>query len=197
MTVPDRLRLPVAFDVIPLVREVIDLPPAAWVPHFNQAIYEGDWSGVALRSVGGRASNLYPDPTATGEFADTDVLRSCPQLAGALARFRCPLTAARLLALGPGAIIKEHRDHCLGYEDGEVRIHVPIITDSAHEFVLDGQVVELRTGECWYLNVNRPHRAANRSTTRRVHLVIDCVVDDWLREVFSHASSTLAAGGVL
>jgi hypothetical protein len=33
-----------------------------------------------------------------------------------------------------------------------------------------------------YLNVNLPHRVAHRGAADRIHLVIDCVVNDWLRE---------------
>ena len=46
---------------------------------------------------------LYPDPTAQGAFADTDVLRRCPALAAAVASLECELLAVRLLRLGPGA----------------------------------------------------------------------------------------------
>jgi hypothetical protein len=175
-----------AFDAGALAEELGLLPPRAWTPHFNRALYDGDWSGVALRSVAGQESQLYPDPTAT-DFADTAFLASCPALAGALAQVRCPLTSVRLLALGSGATIAEHRDYRLGFDDGEVRLHVPIVTDPEVEFVLDGRRVALGPGECWYLNLNLPHRVANRSPRRRVHLVIDCVVDDWLRAQFQTA----------
>ena len=35
-------------------------------------------------------------------------------------------------------------------------------------------------GEAWYLNLNLRHSVVNSGPTPRVHLVIDCVVDDWL-----------------
>ena len=187
MIVPDRLRLPLAFDAGRLATEVEALPLQAWQAHFNQAIYDGDWSGVALRSVAGRATQLYPDPTAQ-DFADTAVLAANPHLAEALSQIRCPTTAVRLLTLGPGATIAEHRDYRLGFDDGEVRLHVPIVTDPAVEFVLDGRPVAMAPGECWYLNLNLPHRVANRSFQRRIHLVVDCVVDSWLRSQFQAAT---------
>ncbi len=186
MTVPDRLRLPLHFDAAALAGELHDLPQRVWTPHFNRAIYDGDWSGVALRSVAGQASQLYPDPTAS-DFADTAVLSSCPRLTEALAQILCPMTSVRLLALGAGATIAEHRDFRLGFEDGEVRLHIPILTNAAVEFVLDGRPVVLGPGECWYLNLNLPHGVANRSLARRVHLVIDCVVNSWLEVQFETA----------
>lgn len=154
-----------------------------WVPHFNAQLYEGEWSGVALRSVGGRPQQLYPDPGAEAAFEDTETLHRSPALAEAVATFLCPLQAVRLLRLGPGASVGEHRDYRLGYEDGELRIHVPVTSGPGVEFELDGRPVPMLPGEVWYVDVNRPHRVANRGRTPRVNLVLDCVVNDWLTQM--------------
>jgi hypothetical protein len=175
----NRVRLPLTFDPEPLRAEVGALGPDTWVPHFNTAYYKGDWSGVALRSVGGRVS-LYPDPAAADPFADTPTLSQCPRLAQALAQFECGLLSARLLRLGPGASIREHKDYKLGYEDGEIRVHVPLSTNPDVEFRHDGQPVEMRAGEAWYMDLNLPHAVDNRGPEARVHLVVDCVVNDWV-----------------
>jgi mannose-6-phosphate isomerase-like protein (cupin superfamily) len=187
MTMPDRVRLPCAFDAAALAADVAALAPDAWTPHFNQAIYQGDWSGVALRSPGGHDATLYSDPTA-GDFSETPLARRCPAIADALARLHCPLTTVRLLALGPGASIAEHSDFWLAFEDGEVRLHIPVVTNPAVEFVLDGRRVDMGPGECWYLNLNLPHQVANHSSVRRVHLVVDCKVNAWLRRLLDQAS---------
>ena len=175
-----RVRLPLRFDPVPLRAEVESLAGDAWVPHFNTRCYTGDWSGVSLRSVGGAATRLYPDLTTDGGYADTELLARCPRLAEVVARFECELMDVRLLRLGPGAAILEHRDHRLGYDDGEVRIHVPITTTGDVEFVHDGETVDMRAGEAWYLDLNLPHAVANRGDAPRVHLVVDCVVNPWL-----------------
>ena len=39
-------------------------------------------------------------------------------------------------------------------------------------------------GEAWYLDLNLRHRVDNHSDTDRIHLVIDCVVNDWVRALF-------------
>jgi hypothetical protein len=174
------VKLPLAFDAEALGTEVGALADDEWVPHFNTAYYEGDWSGVALRSVDGVAGRLYPDPTATSEYAPTPLLDRTPGLRAALGCFECPLLAARLLRLGPGASIREHTDYNLGYDDGELRVHIPVTTGPEVEFVHDGKRVTMLPGEAWYLDLNLPHSVANRGPSRRVHLVVDCVVDDWL-----------------
>lgn len=174
------VRLPLAVDLPGLRRDVAGLTAADWIPHFNTAYYEGDWSGAALRSVGAASDRLYPDPAAGGDFADTAILARCPHTQGFLAAFACPLLAVRYLRLGPGARIREHTDLNLGAEDGEVRIHVPVVSNPAVEFLLDGAPVEMTEGEAWYLNLNLRHAVVNGGASPRVHLVVDCVVDDWL-----------------
>jgi hypothetical protein len=176
----NKAKLPLTFDSDALRTDAEGLAADDWVPHFNRAYYEGDWSGAALRSVGGVARQLYPDPAAQAPFADTPLLRRCPGAQTVLAAFRCPLLAVRFLRLGPGSAILEHRDYNLGFADGEVRIHVPVTTGPEVEFRLDGELVDMAEGEAWYLDLNLRHAVVNRGETPRVHLVLDCVVDGWL-----------------
>lgn len=187
---PDRVRLPLRFDMAALARDALALEDSAWLPHFNTSYYQGDWSGAALRSVGGRSDTIYPDPASTLPWLDTPLLALCPSIAAALDRLECEKTSVRLLRLGPGARVREHRDHALGYEDGECRLHVPVVHGPGAEFVLDGVPVVMADGECWYVNVNQPHAVANSGNSSRIHLVIDVVVNDW----FTSALQTGVAG---
>lgn len=180
-----RALLPLAVDAAGLRADVDALTPQDWVPHFNTGCYEGDWSGAALRSVEGMEGRLYPDPTEGTAYADTPLLARCAHAAALLTTFRCPLLAVRFLRLGPASRIKPHTDLDLGFEDGEVRIHVPVSTDDDVEFLLDGQPVHMAEGEVWYLDLNLRHSVVNRGVRPRVHLVVDCVVDGWLDAVLS------------
>ncbi len=179
-------KLPLTFDACALKSDVEKIEPCEWIPHFNRSYFHGDWSVVALRSVGGVEGKIYPDPTAQGSFADTILLTRCEQIRAALGSFRCELESVRLLKLSPGSEIREHKDYNLSIEDGEVRFHVPVMTNPLVEFRLDGQRVDMREGECWYLNFNLPHSVANRGATDRIHLVVDCVMNDWLRSLLPH-----------
>ncbi|MDX6410856.1 MAG: hypothetical protein QOE91_372 [Gaiellaceae bacterium] len=174
------IRLPLRFDPEPLQADVAALPAEDWVPHFNTSYYEGDWSGAALRSVGGVARQIYPDPNPQDPWEDTDILARCPAIAAAVDAFACEKLSVRLLRLGPGAKVREHTDLDLGYDDGEVRIHVPIATNAAAVFELEGRPVDMKVGESWYLDFNLRHSVANGGAEPRVHLVIDCVVNDWI-----------------
>lgn len=193
---PDSLKLPLRFDAMRLQADLARILADEHVPHFNTAYYEGDWSAAPLRSIGGRADHIYPDPTARDGFADTPLLGRCDYVREVLASLRCPQRAVRFLRLKPGSTIKEHRDYELGFEDGEVRLHIPVITNVQVEFVLNQARVLMNEGECWYLNVNLPHRVANRGKTDRVHLVVDCVVNDWLRELLVSTAAQEKKTGV-
>jgi hypothetical protein len=182
-------KLPMTFDPERLKQDLGQIPPGEWSPHFNTGYYEGEWSGVALRSVGGVAGRLYPDPAASEPFADTPVLARCSHIQSVLASFKCAMESVRLLKLSVGSRIREHKDHKLSLEDGVVRIHVPIVTDPRVEFFVDSRRLVMNEGECWYINFNLPHRVYNRSDADRVHLVMDCVVNDWLRSMIpEHAA---------
>jgi hypothetical protein len=180
---PDCFKLPLSFDPERLKADLGQLSPGDWLPHFNDRYYEGDWSGVALRSIGGASTKLYPDPAAKEPFADTAILARCPNIREALGEFKCPLNSVRLLRLGPGSRIREHKDYNLSLEDGEVGIHVPIVTDALVEFFLKGERLAMKEGECWYLNLNLPHRVENLSDIPRIHLVIHGVVNPWVRSM--------------
>jgi hypothetical protein len=187
MTLPDRLRLPFSFDAAAIMAEAAAFAETHWERHFNQQYYEGDWSGIALRSTGGPVA-LYSDPNGT--FSDTADLARCPAVRGVLAGLACDLCAVRFLRLGNGARVREHCDYGMGVECGEVRLHLPLQSGSGAEFILAGTPLRMAPGECWYVDVSRPHAVANRDADARVHLVIDCVLNDWLRSVLYAAAAT-------
>ena len=178
----DAIQLTFHFDAQRLRQDLSKVGDRDWNRHFNEAYYEGDWSAVALLApVGAKhpIQQLYPDPTAT-EFEPTALLGRCPCFQEVLSRFDCPLKSVRLLRLGRHSRIKEHTDYNLGYEDGEVRLHIPLVSSPEVEFVVNGHQIAMGEGEVWYVNFNLPHRVHNRSAVDRVHLVLDCVVNDWL-----------------
>lgn len=95
--------------------------------------------------------------------------------------------SVRLLNLHSGSVIKEHCDHELSFENGEARLHFPVFTNTQVEFYVDNQLIQMQEGECWYINAQLPHRVANYGASDRIHLIVDCVVNDWLIEVFTRS----------
>lgn len=100
---------------------------------------------------------------------------------------KCRVQSVRFLNLKAGSIIKPHRDHGLAFEKGEARLHFPVVTNPQVEFYVEETHVDMQPGTCWYINANLVHRVSNRGTTDRIHLVVDCLVNDWLRDLFDRA----------
>jgi Aspartyl/Asparaginyl beta-hydroxylase len=188
-TFPDRLRLPFSFDPVGLARDLANLSAAAWVSHYVKANYDGDWSVIPLRAPAGEHHPLrmiYADP-ACRTFEDTPLLDACPYFREVIAAFQAPMRTVRLMRLTAGSVIKEHEDVDLSFEDGMVRLHIPVVTNDAVDFRLNGTRVSLEAGSCWYLRLSDPHSVANRGTEDRVHLVVDALVNDWVGRVFEEA----------
>jgi hypothetical protein len=135
---------------------------------------------------------IYSDPTCR-DFADTPMLAACPYFRQVLDTFAAPLRAVRLMRLTAGSVIKEHTDHELSFEDGTVRIHVPVVTNAEVEFYLNRSRVVLEVGSSWYLRLSDPHSVANRGTADRVHMVIDAEVNDWVRRVLETPATSATA----
>lgn len=177
--IPNIIKLPIEFDTERLLADVRRFAPEEWIPHFNTGIYRGDWSGIALRAANGAHVQLYPDPTAT-DFIDTPLMARCEYIPDVLTAFDCEKTTVRFLKLAAGAEIGRHRDYELAVEDGEVRIHIPVCTNPDVEFILEEKRVDMKEGEAWYLNFNCFHSVRNLGSTDRIHLVMDCVVNEAL-----------------
>lgn len=177
------MRLPFQFEADRLQQESGSLN-SKWIAHFNAAHYEGEWSALPLRSVGGSMTHVVPATDASQVFMDTELMAQCPYIKSIMELLPGEKKAIRLLKLEPGAVIKEHRDHDLCYEQGEARIHIPVTTNPQVEFYLEGERIIMKEGECWYLNFNLPHRIVNGGTADRVHLVIDCLVNDDMKALF-------------
>jgi aspartyl/asparaginyl beta-hydroxylase (cupin superfamily) len=177
------LKFPFNFDAEKLKSDLSNFASEDWTPHFNTQYYEGDWSGIALRAAKDANVQLYPDPMAAA-YENTEMLARCAYVPEVLSAFECEIEAARFLRLAAGSNIIEHRDYKLGFEDGFARVHVPMQTNNDVEFYLGGVSLQMNEGEAWYLNFNLPHSVKNGGTEDRIHLVIDCILNDWLREFF-------------
>jgi hypothetical protein len=182
-----RAKLPLSFDTEHLAADAARFQGAEWQPHFNRHYYEGSWSVVPLRAVKDGKLEIFPDIEAPEGYFDTPLMSRCRYVPEVLAAFKCELQTVRFLKLAAGSVIRRHRDYALGLEDGFVRVHVPALTNDGVNFVLNDEIVPLKAGEAWYLNVNNYHSVTNEGTTDRIHLVIDCVVNDWVREMLAQA----------
>jgi quercetin dioxygenase-like cupin family protein len=182
----DRLKLPFSFDPMRLKHDLDQFEHLGWTDHFVKQNYQGSWSVIPLRGTAGATHPImmiYSDPNAIN-FEDTPFLQASPYFQEVLQGFQCPLEAVRLMKLSAGSIIKEHTDFDLSFEQGHARLHIPVVTNPEVDFQLNHERVVMLEGECWYLKLSDPHSVANRGEADRVHLVIDALVNPWLKDVF-------------
>jgi len=178
------IKFPIVFDVEKLQDDLRKIINKEWTDHYNANDYSGKWTSVALMSKNGRSDAIYALSTDDDKLVPTEILESCIYFKKVLDSFLFEKTAVRLLQLAVGAEIKPHSDHCLGYEDGSFRLHIPIITNNGVEFILDGKRLLMNEGECWYIDANFIHSVANKGNEDRIHLVIDGLRNEWSDEMF-------------
>jgi len=186
MTIPDRIKFPVNFDPVALKADLDLLKDSDWINHFVTQNYDGNWDIVPLRGPAGETHPIrmaYSDPSAT-EFEDTPFLSQCKYFKTVLDALPFELHAVRLMSLSPGSKIKPHFDNDLSFEDGFVRLHIPIVSNPDVEFTLNQKPLKMKEGECWYLRLSETHSVYNGGETTRVHLVIDAPVTSNLRRYF-------------
>lgn len=184
------LKTPFRFDAAAMQLEVTRLSDYYWKEHYNKAHYQGDWSIIPLRAIGGDAENVCSiQSSANTVYKDTPLMEQCPVLRSVIDSFACEKTAVRLMKLNAGALIKEHTDHDMHMEAGEARLHIPVQTNADVAFYIQDDRIPMIEGECWYLNLSLPHRVHNAGTTDRIHLVIDCLVNDWVTAVLNDPAS--------
>jgi hypothetical protein len=180
-------RLPLGCDLPPLLEALQRISAEAWQGHFNSAYYQGDWSGVALISA---EDALLPLAPGRGAPRRSAWWQGEPAWHEVLGKFQNSLRSARLLRLGPGSIIHEHCDHDLGQPGSDLRLHIPLLSPPGVEFLLDGLQVPMQPGECWFLDLSRPHRVSNPSSLPRIHLVLDCLPQEWLLQAIAQGQAT-------
>lgn len=188
---PDRLKLPLAFDASPMLDEVNRLPANSWTAHFVPQHYRGDWSVAPLRAPRDAVHPIMKitSPPGCDDWAETEYLEACPSIRAAIESFKCPLGAARLMRLGGNSQIHEHRDADLDAGMGVARLHIPLVSNPDVEFLVNGEAAHMAAGECWYLRLSDPHRVTNSGSAPRIHLVIDAQVDDWLAALLHAANA--------
>lgn len=190
-------RIPCELSLANLQAEVVRLmqDPSLhpWLDHVNRKDYSGGWDVLPLRC---QRQHLQAHPILQGfalegsdDWSDLPALELCPEIQNLLGQLHCPIKAVRLMRLKAGAEIKPHNDHGLSIEFGEARLHVPIHTSDAVDFIVESRKIPMKAGELWYFNANQTHEVYNRGSLDRINLVIDCVANDWLRNQINLGAS--------
>jgi hypothetical protein len=187
--IKDRIKLPLTFDAEKILDEIRTIG-------LKDFIY---YDSVPLRAPAHVIDPSLPFPPPADDYADgswTDwldskLLNHSEELLNLVDTFRThtKVTLVRILRLAPGAVVKEHTDPTLGLEvhKSVIRLTVPIQADEGVKFFLNGALVPMKPGECWYMRLTDPHQVINESSKERINISIDMIPNDWVRKLILDA----------
>lgn len=176
--------------------------------HYSNYNKRSSWSALALRGYS-KDPGFITKPSEMNEawleehknenfkLQDTKLRKQFPEVEELLKPFDgCEIHRIRLMRLAPGnGELARHTDQVdedSGVADGKlVRLHWPIKTNPNVIFNSwddDGRKVEvhMEAGTCWYLDTRKPHRAENTGKEERIHLVVDIVSNQKIRDMISN-----------
>ncbi len=185
----DAFPLTLQFDPQLLQADLQKIEANEWIRHYRNEEYEGEWAVAPLRSVAGHPAVIHAVPAGNQPnfYKNTPLLARCAYFQTVLRAFQCPIGSARLMLLGPSARILEHKDDMGQGTDQEVRLHIPIQTHEAVHFWVNKKRISMQAGELWYADFSQTHSVQNNSPIPRVHLVLDCQWNDWLKNLLQTA----------
>ena len=181
----DRIKFPFQFDVNKLHQEVSSLENIKWIRHLMKENSEGDWSVISLtdQEKGMSIIQIAGGTSENSSFESTPLLKICPYIFSILELFECNNYSVRLLKLSSGSEIIKQRDSEL--DESEVRVHIPIFTNEKVTFSVNDLEVKMNEGECWYLRLSDPHHVKNEGDTDLIHLELNLVLNDWIKDSLS------------
>ena len=175
-----------SFDEESLIVDLEHLTPEDWIHHYlTQHHYiQGDYHVAPLYAANGV-------PTAYSDFMSkqcpTRLLERTPYFQKVLSFFECEFSRVRLMRMAPGTVIADHIDQMdVRSEIQLARFHVPIVTNAGVYFGFSGEEVHMAPGECWYVDTALPHAAGNLGEEARIHLVVDCIVNEFINTLVGY-----------
>lgn len=114
----------------------------------------------------------------------TPLLNKLPAIKELLTDGNLEVMGARLLRLDAGTFLHEHRDFIYLEEVPRYRLHLPLITNDQAFIVSPDVNVHFKAGYLWKLDPKQTiHSACNFGSQPRIHLMIDCYVNNYLAEL--------------
>lgn len=188
------------------IREELSQVEMDYTQHYSNYNKKGAWSAISLRGY-------RPDPSFIAkpvemskkwkeendtweewECEDTPLREKFPYVNEILSLIPTDrIERIRFMSLAPGGgELSRHTDQVdpyLGVTDGKMmRLHIPVITNPDMEFTswsMHGikNLVNMKEGDMWYLDIRKPHMAVNNGEKTRIHLVVDIEANDSCRRL--------------
>jgi hypothetical protein len=195
-------------NLIRIINDSLHLIPK-FTNHYSNYNKGKSWSAISLRGYSSDPSFITKPSEMNDkwkeehkdfhfEMQDTPLYNNFPEVRMLLSMFDdTEIHRVRFMKLTPNnGELTRHTDQVDDDSGGSLgklaRLHFPIKTNDKVLFTVwdcDGreQCVNMKEGECWFLDTRKPHRAINGGIEERIHLVVDVLVNEKIQELLCTA----------
>jgi len=185
-----------------IIKQRLDVMDYEFTNHYSNYNKDKSWSAISLRGYSpewsfitkpAEMSKKWKEENKDVEFKlqDTELRKMFPEVEELLRWLPGRPHRIRFMNLAPGGgELQRHTDQVdpdAGVEDYKLmRFHFPIVTNdeclfSQWDYKAERVSCHMNVGECWYLDVRKPHQAINDGEDMRTHLVVDIEACDEVR----------------
>ena len=197
-----KTNIPDVSNICDIIAQRVEMMDYEFTNHYSNYNKDKSWSAISLRGYSpewsfitkpAEMSKKWKEENKDVEFKlqDTELRKMFPEVEELLRWLPGKPHRIRFMNLSPGGgELQRHTDQVdpdAGVNDLKLmRFHFPIVTNKDvifNQWDWHAKLVEahMRVGECWYLDVRKPHRAINGGTDMRTHLVVDVEANDEVR----------------
>ena len=184
------------------IKERLEIMDYEFTNHYSNYNKGKSWSAISLRGYTpdwtfitkpAEMSKKWKEENKDVEFKlqDTDIRKMFPEVEDLLKLLPGKPHRIRFMNLAPGGgELQRHTDQVdpdAGVNDYKLmRFHFPIVTNenvtfSQWNYEAERVSCHMDVGECWYLDVRKPHQAINGGAEMRTHLVVDIEANEKVR----------------
>ena len=197
-----KTNIPDVSNICDIIAQRVEMMDYEFTNHYSNYNKDKSWSAISLRGYSpewsfitkpAEMSKKWKEENKDVEFKlqDTELRKMFPEVEELLRWLPGQPHRIRFMNLAPGGgELERHTDQVdpdAGVGDEKLmRFHFPIVTNTDCQFSQWNYEAErvschMDVGECWYLDVRKPHQAINAGTEMRTHLVVDIEANDEVR----------------
>lgn len=168
-------------QVLQAIRREVSLLDEQWTNVYSD-YHTGGWQTLSLLNSTSRPTDTVIEDC---QPVETSLLARLPETRALLRGLDFRYMWARLAKLEVNAFMHEHRDYQELKNVRRLRLHIPVITNPFSSIVIDRTRIHLALGYVWKLNPVHRHASANFGKEARIHIILDCYVDEVLDALVS------------
>ena len=199
-----KTNIPDVSNICDIISQRLTIMNYEFTNHYSNYNKGKSWSAISLRGYTpewsfitkpAEMSKRWKAENKDGEFKlqDTELRKMFPEVEDILRWLPGKPHRIRFMNLSPGGgELERHTDQVdpdAGVSDFKLmRFHFPIVTNkdvifSQWNYKAEKVSCNMKVGECWYLDVRKPHQAINGGDDMRTHLVIDVEANNEVRSL--------------